>query len=131
MPSSIVIRVLLTWLLFLPVPIANGALRELWYKALMGERAAHQIGVPILCFVFLGYAYVSLRGEVAALSTPQLWSIGILWLTLTLAFEFGMGLAAGRSWSYMLADYRIWEGRIWPVVPLVVLVSPLIVRKLA
>jgi small-conductance mechanosensitive channel len=128
MTPALLARILITWVLFLPVPVINGILRETWYKALIGTVAAHIIGVVIISAAFLGYAYVSLWSLVALLSSSQLWLIGFIWLILTLLFEFGIGITEGRSWSYMLADYKLWEGRIWPLVLATVLLSPIIVQ---
>ncbi len=129
--KPLLFRIILTWLLFLPVPIINGTLREKWYKNKIGERAAHQLGVAVLCPIYLLYAYVSLHDKISLLATGELWGIGAIWLLLTLCFEFGIGIAGGRTWEYMLADYKIWKGRIWPIVPAVVLVSPLVVKWIA
>jgi len=130
MTPALLARILITWVLFLPVPVVNGILRETWYKAIIGTVAADVIGVIIISAVFLGYAYVSLRSQVALLSSSQLWLIGFIWFILTLLFEFGIGIAEGRSWNYMLADYKIWKGRIWPLVLAIVFLSPMIVRWL-
>lgn len=126
--TSLLLRICVTWLLFLPVPILNGLLREKWYKAIVGDALAHQLGAILLSALFLVYAYVCLRGSVSGLLNWQLWCIGLFWLALTLLFEFGFGLAAGRSRSYLLADYEVWHGRIWPLVLVTVLCSPLVVK---
>lgn len=123
-----VIRVLLTWLLFLPVPVINGILREKWYKAIVGETAAHQIGTLVVSSMFLLYAFVSLKSKVNELSTLQLFYISLAWLIMTVIFEFGIGLAGGRSWDYMLQDYNILKGRIWVLVLAAVFFSPFIVK---
>ncbi len=128
--KDIFLRILITWLLFLPVPVINGILREKWYKALVGETAAHQIGTLVVSLFFVLYAYVALKDKIHGLSNTQLLFVGSFWLILTLIFEFGLGLVGGRSWSYMLADYKIWEGRIWPVVLIVVFLSPFMVKLL-
>lgn len=123
-----VLRVILTWLLFVPVPVINGFLREKWYKALVGETGAHQIGTLVVSSIFFAYAYFSLRNKVETLTTVQILLIGLVWLIMTVAFEFGIGIAGGRSWDYMLADYNILKGRIWVLILLVVFFSPIIVK---
>lgn len=130
MNKKIFFRILITWLLFLPIPIINGLLRESWYKEIVGPLAAGQIGCVILSVIFLIYAFISLKNETLNLKTKQLYLIGLIWLLLTLVFEFGLGLAGGRSWSYMLADYKFWEGKIWPLVLLTVFFSPSLTKVL-
>ena len=121
-------RAIITWLFFLPVPIINGFLREKWYKAVVGETAAHQIGTLVVSSVFFIYAYISLKDKISVLNNVELLKIGLLWLIMTVFFEFGLGLAGGRSWEYMLADYNIIKGRIWVLVLLTVFTSPFLVK---
>lgn len=128
MTKSLVIRAVITWLLFLPVPIINGLLREKWYKPIVGQIAGHQIGTVVVSVFFVIYAYISLSGKVTELTANQLWLVGCLWLTLTLVFEFGLGFATGRSLKLILVDYNIFAGRIWPIVPFVTLTAPFIIR---
>jgi len=48
-----------------------------------------------------------------------------VWLLLTLAFEFGFGhYVFGKPWSVLLADYRLDQGRIWTLVPVITLLAP-------
>lgn len=126
--NSLLLRALITWILFLPVPVFNGWLREKWYKASIGELASHQIGAVGISIIFILYAYVCLKGVVLQAPSWQLWCIGLLWLVLTLLFEFGIGIATGKTWKYMLSNYAIWRGRIWPVVLVTVLLSPFLIQ---
>jgi hypothetical protein len=51
-------------------------------------------------------------------------------LVLTLAFEFGFGhWVAGKSWSDLLRDYNLLEGRVWPLVPVVTTVAPALAAR--
>jgi hypothetical protein len=53
------------------------------------------------------------------------WSVGALWLVLTLGFEFLVGHYVFRnSWEKLLADYNILQGRIWVLVPIITLLAP-------
>lgn len=128
MEFSLLVKVILTWLLFLPVPIINGLLREIWYKSVIGEKASHQVGVLVLSVVFLLYANVSLSGRAEALSAAELWGIGGIWLTLTIGFEFGLGFVTGKSKAQMLEEYNVFAGKIWPLVLMVTLLAPFIVK---
>jgi hypothetical protein len=58
-------------------------------------------------------------------------SVGALWLTLTLAFEFGVGhYGFGKAWSEPLADYDLRHGRIWVAVLVVTLLVPLCTMRM-
>ena len=57
-------------------------------------------------------------------SARDLLKVGLLWVVLTLLFEFGMGWVSGASWEAMIADYGLGRGRLWPLVLLAILVAP-------
>jgi hypothetical protein len=59
-----------------------------------------------------------------------LWILGLFWTALTIAFEFSFGYFRGLSWEAMLSDYNILKGRLWVLVLLTTLISPLLVSKL-
>jgi hypothetical protein len=52
----------------------------------------------------------------------KLWLTNVLivscfWVGLTVLFEFVFGhYVLGNSWDVLLADYRIWQGRLWSLV---------------
>jgi hypothetical protein len=58
-------------------------------------------------------------------TTRVAWSIGALWVTLTLAFEFLAGhYVFGTPWRQLLADYNIFRGRIWVLVLVTTATAP-------
>jgi hypothetical protein len=51
--------------------------------------------------------------------------IGLLWLGLTLAFEFGFGrYVQHKSWDELLEAYTFSDGNLWPVVLVVTFLAP-------
>jgi len=51
----------------------------------------------------------------------------VIWTTLTVAFEFIFGHYVDRkSWSELAANYAIWNGRLWPLVLLSLILAPFI-----
>jgi hypothetical protein len=67
------------------------------------------------------------RRFVLRLGSPgsaKLLEVGLLWLFLTVAFEFGFGRLSGASWQALLADYDIPRGRLWPLVLLTTFLAP-------
>lgn len=124
------LKIFLMWAAFIPVPIINGTLREGWYKAKVGEFGANVIGCVVLSAFFLTYTYLFFKNDLGGFSTSKLLLIGGIWLGLTLVFEFGIGLMGGRSWGYMLSDYNLFKGRLWPLVLVVIFFAPFIVKKI-
>jgi hypothetical protein len=56
---------------------------------------------------------------------------GVLWLVLTLMFEFIAGhYLFGNPWEKLLADYDIFRGRIWIVVLIVTVFAPIWMARL-
>lgn len=112
------------WLVMLFVAVANGALRDFAYGRYMSELAAHQLATAI-GIVLLG---VVMRKFVAAFppaSGGEALAIGLLWTGLTVAFEFlFFHYVGGRPWPKLLADYDIFSGRVWVLVPLWVGLAP-------
>jgi hypothetical protein len=117
------IKVILMWLCFIPIPFINGTLRETWYKKKVNELWANIIGVKFLSLSFLIYTYLFFAKNLNSLSFGQMTKFGFIWLIMTVVFEFGIGLVTGKDFKYMLADYNIFKGRLWPVFLVVVLFS--------
>ena len=76
----------------------------------------------IACVLIVALLSVKWLGQ---LSFAQYAGVGLLWLLLTLAFEFGFGLLVrGESLVALLEAYRFREGNIWPIVLVVVAAAP-------
>jgi len=119
------LRASLLWLAFLALAILAGALRQFLLAPAMGDLPARAVCTVLLCVLY----YAAIRAFVLRLridGTSTRLFLGIFWSGLTLAFEFGIGLARGLSWDAMLADYNMLEGRLWPLVPLTLLLAPLL-----
>jgi len=64
-------------------------------------------------------------------STGDAIRLGVLWLVLTLAFEFLVGhYGFGKPWAVLLEDYDVTKGRIWIAVLIVTLLAPLLTARL-
>lgn len=121
--------ILLTWFLFIPIPIINGFFREKYLKKYTKEITAHQISTLILSVSFIAFAYVMTKSFIVTALNFQLFVIGLSWVGLTILFEFGFGHYINKTpWEKLLIDYNIRKGRIWSFFLLVECVSPFIVR---
>jgi hypothetical protein len=121
---------LLAWLPMVVIAILNGTLRDLWYRAYMGPLPAHQLSTLTLILLFALYIWLVIRRRPPA-SALQAWAVGLVWLALTIAFEFGFGhYVAGHSWADLLADYDLTAGRLWVLIPAWVTVAPYLFYRL-
>ena len=115
---------LLAWLIILGLAIANGALRETVLIPSLGKPSGLVLsGVLLSSLVALvAYGLVRVKQDV---TVSQGLLIGILWLSLTLAFEFAFGrYVQHKSWTELLDAYAFKDGNIWPVVLVVTLLAP-------
>jgi hypothetical protein len=117
-------KYLAAWFPMLLLAIINGALREMLYKESLGALPAHQLSTVTLLLLFSVYIWFIIRTW-PPVSAQQAWLIGLLWLLLTLAFEFGFGrLVGGKPWSVLLEDYNLLAGRVWVFIPAWVAAAP-------
>ena len=116
-------KYVLLWFPMLLIAIANGALRDLWYKKYTGDLTAHQISTFTL-LLFFGLFMVLVFQKFPPSSSMQALLIGMVWLVMTLLFEFGFGRWRGNSWEKLLEDYNLVKGRLWVLIPIFVLIAP-------
>ncbi len=118
-----ILKYFLAWFGMMILAIINGGLRDFAYKSPLGDLAAHQISTVVLIVLLAGYIWFLSRIWPIK-SAVQAWIIGGMWFLMTEAFEFGMGLFAGDSWTTLLHAYNISAGQVWIFIPLWVLVGP-------
>lgn len=129
MASSVALKAFVLWLTILILAILNGAGREAILIPALGPEAGFILSGILLSAVVILVAYVSLPW--LGTDRPiELASIGLGWLSLTILFEFGLGLWQGKSWSFMLAAYTFKHGNIWPIVLIVIASAPYISARL-
>jgi hypothetical protein len=120
---------LLGWFGMLALALLNGTFRAVVTQPLLGETTARALATVILLAALAGYAWWLHRRRPIP-TVRQAWAIGLAWVAMTLAFEFGWGgLVEGLSWATMLADYDVTAGRIWVLVPIWIVLVPVIVRR--
>ncbi|MGA9573741.1 MAG: hypothetical protein WBS20_07335 [Lysobacterales bacterium] len=123
------VRYLLFWLLLAVVAIANGILRQVVYGKFVSTLTAHQIST-LTGIVFTGVLVFWLHRFWPIESVRQAWLIGVIWLVMTISFEFGFGhFVAGHPWSALFADYNLLRGRVWLVFLVWMLVLPWLVFR--
>lgn len=117
-------RLLRAWLIILPFMIANGIVREFVLRPLVPALVAEAISVAVGIAIVLVFTRYLLR-PLAGKASSQLVRASLTLVALTLAFEFLFGHYVDRkSWSDLLANYEIWNGKLWPVVLAVIAFMP-------
>ncbi len=117
-------RYILGWFILLIAAMINGAARDALYKDRLGDLTAHQLSTVTVIILF-GIIIRWMSRVWPIKSAKQAWTIGFIWLAMTVAFEFlFFHFVTGHSWSELLANYNIVEGRVWVLVLLWTLIAP-------
>jgi hypothetical protein len=117
------------WLLLVVLAVLNGALREKGLIPVLGPTGGLVISGISLSFLIFLVSWLAVP-QFGALSASQYWFIGLLWLVMTVLFEFGFGhWIAGKPWNELLAAYNISKGNLWVLVLLVTLISPYVAAR--
>jgi hypothetical protein len=126
-----ILKALLFWLVMLIFANLNGAFREFALKKFLSESAAHIVSTILLSIIFLIIAYLFVKRNISGNDFSSFVLVGVIWLVLTLSFEFLVGhYIFGNPWSKLLYDYNLAQGRIWVIVPVLTLFAPMIFYKI-
>ena len=119
-------RALLVWLGLAVVAVVNGGLREKALIPRLGEQSGHVMSTVMLATAISVITWMMLRW-IGVTSSRDAWLLGILWLGLTLTFEFLAGhYLFHASWAKLLSDYNIAEGRVWALVLIATFLAPIV-----
>ena len=124
-----ILKYTVSWIGMVIIAIMNGVIRDAVYGKSLGELSAHQISTFTL--IILSGLYLWLLGLTWNITSPgQAITIGLIWLALTVAFEFLFGhYVMKHSWTRLLHDYNILKGRIWILVLIWITIAPYVFHK--
>lgn len=123
-------RYMAAWLPMVALAVLNGALRQYVLLPLVSEITAHQISTFTLMLLFTAYLWPLLRRRPPR-SDAHAAAVGLLWLGMTVGFEFGFGhYVMGHPWDRLLRDYNLCAGRLWVLILLYVAAAPWVLRRL-
>lgn len=130
MTVAVSVKALALWVTILVTAIINGTLREKILVPIMGAFAGLIASGIILSGCTFLVAFFAARWH-GRLDSSQYWVIGLLWLFLTLLFEFDFSrFVQHKDWPKLLQAYIFNGGNIWPIVLGVTLVSPWVAARL-
>ena len=118
------------WLLIMLAAIANGGLREAVLEPALGAQAALPLsGVLLVLIIFIvSWLCVPLVGRTG---TTTWLGIGLLWVVLTLAFEYLFGhFVAGMPWDEIGRVFDLRGGNLFSLALLAAFLSPWLAARL-
>lgn len=114
----------LAWFPMIIIGIMNGVLRKAFYETALGELRAHQVSTLSGAILFGLYIWLVSRHWQLE-SAQQAILVGVMWLLMTVCFEFLFGhFIAEHSWNRLLHDYNIFAGRLWALVLIWITIAP-------
>lgn len=118
------LRILSVWVLLAVLMSVNGVLREAVLRPGLGDRPADVLSAALGIALILLVTAFGFR-PLAGAPTGRLLAISALLVAITVAFELVLGRSVDhKSWAELLGNYAIWRGQLWPVVLLVVAITP-------
>ncbi len=120
------LRSVVTWVALAVLAVANGAVRNALISPRIGESGGHVVATGMLCALII-LVTMSLIKWLGPESGNDAVKIGLLWLLMTVAFEFLAGhFLFGHPWSRLFADYNVAKGRVWVLVLIATFFAPLL-----
>ena len=133
MKRTLYLQAFVVWIMLAALTVLFGAFREAFFIPATGMNpvASRAVLLPVpLAYLFVITLFFLKRTKTPH-SSKQALLIGVMWLLLTVLFEFAFGsLVMGNTLQMLIADYNIFNGRIWPLFLLWVLLCPFMVSGL-
>lgn len=124
---SLLLKAIWMWVGFVVLAVLNGILRDTLYKPQWGPVWGYIAGTLILLVVIAIAMYAFLRRNRASLTRPRLVLLGVLWLLLSLFFEFAVShWVMEEAWNAILTHYNVMEGQLRVLVRLLELAGPIV-----
>ena len=124
-----ILRALAVLLIIFFAESIHGTLRQLFLMPLVGDFTARQISffIAVLLIFFITYLFIR---WINAPTVKSLFGIGLMWLILMTAFEFGLGIfVMDYSWARMFEDYDLSRGGLMVFGLLFMFFSPWLATK--
>ena len=111
-----ILKSLIIWICFIPAAILNGGLREYILAPAIGQKCALPASGIILSGLIFLITWLMYPRLIKNSTRKGKWLTGIVWMLLTVIFEFATGLSGGNSISELLAAYNPLTGNLWLLV---------------
>jgi len=118
------------WVLIMLAAIANGVVRETALDPLLGTTLALPASGLLLSFLIFGMSWLCIP-LIGRAGMPVWLTIGMLWVMLTLAFEYLFGyFVAGMSWREISGVFDVSSGNLFVLAIFAAALSPWLAARL-
>jgi len=113
------------WVILAVIAVANGTFGKFVVSRWLGDYGSHVYkSIVVIVAVFAAGWFYARQTQGSGWVGAAL-GAGLLWLGMTVTFEFIAGhYLFGNPWESLFKDYRIWKGRLWSLVLLSDLAAP-------
>lgn len=122
------LKSLIVWICFIPAAILNGGVREYILIKYLNTASATAISGILLSILILLITCLLLP-QLVTLNRKESYITGIIWMVLTIIFEFTSGIGTGVSMKELLAAYNPLSGNLWILVVLTTMLAPIIISE--
>lgn len=120
------------WFAMVAIAIINGVFAEKVLAARLGDYGSHLYKTIVIITVIFIFSHFYIAHYASPPLYPAALKTGLLWLSSSIIFEFIFGhFVFGFPWEKLLADYSIWNGRLWSLVLASEVIAPLVNAWLA
>ena len=117
------------WALIAVAETVHGIARRLTLEPIVGDLPARRIAVFIGSALVFAAAFIFVSWLKGSRPVHFL-AVGVLWVVLTVCFEFGLGTLIGLSSERMFSDYDLANGGLLPIGLFLMFLSPIAAAKL-
>ncbi|NNE99509.1 MAG: hypothetical protein HKN25_10870 [Pyrinomonadaceae bacterium] len=122
-------KAFLVWLIIIFAEIIHGTIRQLFLAPVTGDFPARRIAVFSGMLLIFIVTVLFIRW-IAPASAGSLLAIGLMWVILTVLFEFSLGLFVfDYTWGRLFEDYDLSRGGLMSFGLLFLLFAPMLAAK--
>lgn len=114
------------WLGMAVIAVANGVFREAVIVPRTGEYPGHLLSTVLLIAAILLVSFLFFQRTSIPYTRAELVVVGVIWVILTVGFEFVVGYVEDTPIAVTLGQYNLLAGQVWIFVPLTLLLAPLL-----
>jgi hypothetical protein len=127
---TIYLKALGIWVMLAISAIVVATFRNAVLLPTFEEQTAHQLGTVLYLIVQFSIIFFFIK-KIKTKEAKTLLGIGIFWVVITVIFEFLFGhFVMSYPWKKLLADYNLFNGRLWVLVLINNMAAPFITGKI-
>ncbi len=128
--AILVVKVIGIWIFLALLAIVNGVIRDKLLAPKIGQKVSLplsgvSLSLLIFCVTLILVPFLNIS------SAHGFWCVGIIWVLMTLAFEFLFGhYVVGEPWERIIEVFYLHRGNLYLLALVATLLSPCLAAKI-